>query len=165
MRRNGQAIPRAGAAAAVAECLTPRQTLRQAELYLATKPAMFAWIQPVSHTLNHAMYYNTGNRNDEVMEEEKRVLRVKRLVNMVDDKKWGAALELLNMQKRRAVDGQDILQMFIQAACDILRQAMLDTSDPIDCARQMRDLTTYTNEQIAKHNSKYKHNMLGILIP
>lgn len=167
MRRNGQTIPRAGLAPPViGECLTPRQTLRQAELYLAAKPDMFAWIQPISHILNHSMHIGTyGNRNEVTMENEKRILRVKRLVTLIDDKKWGVALELLNMQKRRAVDSQDILQMFIQAASDILRHAMLDTTDPKDCARQMRELATYTNDQIIKHNSKYKHTMEAIYIP
>ncbi len=157
MRRNGQAIPRPGQAQ-VAECLTPRQTITNAEIYLRNKPEIFKWIQPVSH-VNAVAQYHINLRSEAGYESARRELRVKRLTSELTDKEWGAKLELINIQKRRGLDAQDILNMFVNAGCDILRQAMLETADPNENAKQMADLAEYTNTQILKHNSKYRDTL------
>ncbi len=163
MRRTGQTIARADPLPNM-ECMTPRQILRQAELHLMQNQQLFAWIQPISHTLYHSAYQLRYRiRGDPATEEHKRELRVKRLLNLIDDRKWGMALELLNIQKRRYVDANDILQMFLGASTDILREAM--SAPNATSAKQLRDLAEYTNSQIMKHNSKYKNNMDLIKIP
>lgn len=162
MRRSGQAIPRADAPADM-QCMTPRQILRQAELHLLQNQELFPWIQPISHILLHSTFeLRYRIRSDPATDEQKRILRVKRLLNLIDDRKWGMALELLNIQKRRYTDANDILQMFINASTDILREAI---SVPSGAAKQLRDLAEYTNSQITKHNAKYKNTMDLIQIP
>ncbi len=122
MRRNGKQIPVAGAPA-LNDCMTPDDIIRNARTYLLGKPAMYSWIQPIAHIQLDAIYHVRA-RTDASIEESKRVLRVKRLTGSIDDKVWGQHLELLNIQQRRDTDGHDILQMFINASTDLLREAM-----------------------------------------
>lgn len=166
MRRNGQAIPAPGQARiVVGECMTPRQTINNAEMYLRNKPEIFRWIQPVNHIIAFAQYQLAyRGRSETGYEEERRKLRVKRLTGEIADKEWGAKLELINIQKRRNSDARDILNMFIEAGCDILRQAMLEITDAKEKAKHMADLAEYTNGQIQKHNSKYRDTLEMIVL-
>lgn len=166
MRRTGQNIPRADIPRpANLDCLTPRQILREAEFHFR-ETQLFSWIQPISHILNystHNVQYNI--RNERGTEEEKRKLRVKRLANEVDDRKWGMALELLNMQKRKHTDANDIYQMFLSASTDIMRAAIPESTNYVQYLKQIEDLVKYTNAQIEKHNSKYRNTMEKVKIP
>ncbi len=167
MRRTGQVIPRADAPrAAELECMTPEQILRQAELYFQNTQ-LFSWIQPISHMLHDSAVDTAwlNNHNENMTEEKKRQLRVKRLANEIDDLAWGKALELLNIQKRRMTDSNDIYHMFLGASTDIMRAALPERSNYISYVKQLEDLAKYTNLQIERHNMKYRDMMEKVTIP
>jgi hypothetical protein len=90
-------------------------------------------------------------------DENKRVLRVKRLLNYITDDEWKYKLQRMEkaVQKGRRVI--QVLELFVQAATDLLRQALPVDADRDVICTQINELRAYCEGQLEKIQKRYNN--------
>lgn len=167
MRRNGGLAPvpqhvQMGAGApggGGGGCWTPQQVLNHLIRYPTTTSqpdATLGWVRMIRHYEWEARRLRRTVTDEE---EERRILRVKRLVNDMDDTAWKVKLQRAEKARHKRLRVCQVLETFTQAGTDVLREFMDARSDQGVLYTQLEDLVVYCNEQMRSIASRYKNEV------
>jgi hypothetical protein len=97
-------------------------------------------------------------------DEKKRILRVRRLAAEIDDTEWMDRLQRLEKAGNKSRRVNQVLEMFVQSALDILQQSMhtenIDNKQNIlRIMDQAEDLRKYCKEQLEKIKVRYNNKV------
>jgi hypothetical protein len=162
MRRNGELAP-VPAAGADGACWTPQQVQNHLLRFPTSTARPFetsGWIRVIRHYEWETRRLRRGATDEE---EERRVLRVKRLVNELDDTAWKVKLQRSEKARNKRQRVCQVLETFTQAGIDVLRGFLDARSDQGALYTQLRDLETYCNEQLQRIGSRYKSEVPRIV--
>jgi hypothetical protein len=156
MRRNGgmPAVPQA--AQQMDGCIADNDVINQV-LYAyrrhPTVPQMCRMVRHVDALLRNERRHIRTPESD----ENKRVLRVKRLLNIITDDEWKDKLQRMEkaVQKGRRVI--QVLELFVQASTDLLRQALPVDADRDAICTQINELRSYCESQLEKIQKRYNN--------
>lgn len=156
MRRNGTPATPAAPPVQNAECLTPVEVIEQVIYYNRENHDIMTWCRFMRHYQAEIRYLNRLTR-DEKTETKKHNLRVQRLVSEIDDTAWKVALQRIEkaQQKNRRV--MQVIELYVQAGIDILRESLLETADKAAVCQQLVELRTYCNDQLLAIQTRYKN--------
>jgi hypothetical protein len=164
MRQNGGAP--APEPRALGDCvnLTPQETLDQVVHYSTRRRTqnISNWVRTVRHyqsVLRDHQYPLRARQND----EWRRKLRVRRLINEIDDTAWKIALQKGEKVAQKEYAIVQILELFCQASVDILRNTLPEDADRNALVTQLEELRKYCNEELAKVERRFKNTVPYIL--
>jgi hypothetical protein len=156
MRRNGGLAPVPQAAQQMDGCIADNDVIQNVlRIYPRhpTVPQMCRMVRHVDALLRTERRHIRTPESD----ENKRVLRVKRLLNMITDDEWKDKLQRMEkaVQKGRRVI--QVLELFVQASTDLLRQALPVDADRDAICQQVNELRTYCESQLGKIQKRYNN--------
>jgi hypothetical protein len=157
MRRNGQTIPRADIPAGPVhqgDCLTPEQVVDNVYHYYYRNPNIADWCRKIRHFRAVRRMYD-AQLSTEKETEQRRKLRVKRLVNEITDDDWKIALQRIEKLRKRTTRVLQIIDLFLQAGTDILRGALPTEADRDGIHLQMTELQTYCEDQFTQTEKRF----------
>jgi hypothetical protein len=174
MRQTGQRIAPvaqdlqqgAGAAAGAGACLQPADVFRLAQRHRGS-PELDRWIRQCMHIAHndHMVWRHTITTQATQQAEEKRVLRVKRLVKDIDDAQWSKQLQRMERDTNKAQRFSQIYEMFVNAAADMMRPLLAPNPDAGAVLTNISSLSAYADEEIRKINRAFNSSAGHLVTP
>jgi hypothetical protein len=167
----GGAAPGAGGAAGAGACQPPTEVFRIIGWRQSKDKSLSEWIRVCQHVENveRMMWAHTVRTENTRHAEEKRVLRVKRLVKDIDDAAWGTKLQKLERDSNKARRILAIYDMFVMTAADMLRPLLgLPTGALTDLETLLANLTSlgaYADEELRKINREFNSSAAHLVSP
>lgn len=166
IRRNGGAP--APARQEEGECLTPNEIIDHVVHYNRNHRELINWSRIMRH-----FQFELRRRQQQVQvmnnEEKYHNLRVQRLMSEITDDQWKVALQRIEkaMQKLQRIN--QVIELYCQAGVDLLRNAILESSDKDAICFQLTELRNYCNDQLQKVRIRYNNdvpdlNIVGIYV-
>jgi hypothetical protein len=157
VRRTGGNLPPPPPVQGDGVCLTNDEILRNAMFYLREQHTLMEHIRRLNHANESYLSRARGEvrYNQHEHPQKKRVLRVRRLVNEIDDTAWKVALQKMEKAENKGHRVYEVVDMYVQAGFDILRIAIQDSADKESCIQQFATLHTYANEQLMKLGRRF----------
>ena len=146
-------------------CLEPEDILHWAMHYNQRRwPLIAEWVQVVGHV--RAVEWQPLQRRVQTEEahdeEQKRQLRVRRLVGEIDDEKWRHFLQRIEKARMKSHRLLEIYDMYVNTALDILRRSMHDDANRDQLCEELANLTTYANEQLTLIRKRFNSTVREI---
>lgn len=156
MRRNGGLAPVPQAAQQMEGCIADNDVIQQVVYAYRRHPTIPQMCRMVRHVDALLRAERRHIRTPE-SDENKRVLRVKRLLNIITDEEWKDKLQRMEkaVQKGRRVI--QVLELFVQAATDLLRSALPVDADRDAISQQINELRSYCETQLGKVQKRYNN--------
>ena len=96
--------------------------------------------------------------------EDNRYLRMQYILNELSENQMKRELQRRDKYNAKVRDIHDIFTMYEDTIGDLLRQYVLDTTIENDILREVKELTSYTNNVIERIRSRYRcrvpHNII-----
>jgi len=112
----------------------------------------------VIHLNYHLIYRHTFQYEDNIH------LRMGYILKELTEKHMKRELQRRDKHNAKTTDIQDIYTMYIDTVGDLLRQFIIDISREDEIIREVRELTSYTNDVIEKIRHRYRccvpHNII-----
>lgn len=164
MRRNGALAPvphhlQIAVPGGNGECWGPLQIQHQLlrSRGMTERPDVTsAWIRMIRHYEWDTRRLRQGIRNEE---EERRIMRVKRLVGELNDTSWKIKLQRVEKARNKRLRICQVLETFTQAAMDIMREFLNIRPAQSELYQQLDDLEMYCNIQFQRIASRYKNDV------
>ncbi len=164
MRTTGAAAAAAAVNRPVGDCLnlTPRELIDQVVMYFNAPtrrhmPDSFnilVWCRVMRHyEWERRQHQHTLDQKRE--DEWRRVLRVKRLVNEITDDQWKDRLQRGEKAAQKEHTIIQVMDLFLQAGVDFLRDALLETADIPAILTQLEALRTFCNDEMEKIRKRF----------
>lgn len=166
MRQTGSAAPLPPIALGDCLNLQPEELLDQVLHYSMRRRQHLVteWARSIRH-------YRWVHRNHQHTLQEKqnddwrRQLRVKRLVNEITDDVWKDRLQRGEKAAQKEYAVIQVLDLFLQASMDILRNTLPDDADVPTLFEQQEALRKFCNEEMAKIQKRYNNDTVYLERP
>jgi hypothetical protein len=163
MRQNGTVAP----LRPVGDCLNlePEELLEQVIHYAMRRRQYLVseWARQMRH---YRWVHRTQQRELQHRQDDdwRRQLRVKRLVNEINDETWKDRLQRGEKAAQKDHAMIQIMDLFLQAGLDILRNTLPDDADVPALLEQHEGLRKFCNDEMAKIQKRF-NNVVVYFIP
>ena len=110
----------------------------------------------INHLENHEFRWEfRGVENPTANDNTFRELRIRYLMNEIDETQWKRQLQQIEKKTSKTRDVYNILRMFTLTSSDLLRQLVVKDTTLTECVTDITVLRGYVNEQLELVRSRY----------
>jgi hypothetical protein len=158
MRQNGGAI----VARPIGDCLnlTPAELMEQVLHYARMRIHQYIpeWVRCIRH-YTYVQRQRQRLLQNKQNDEWRRQLRVKRLVNEIDDKQWKDRLQRGEKAAQKEYAVLQVLELFTQAALDLLRTTLPEDADIPNIEKELQSLRRFCNSEFTRIQTRYNNEV------